>query len=180
MVGTNCFTKEPAFQQGQVLFFPTCYLPSIDLFSQILSAQKKSVYALDTEERFIKQTFRNRTKILSSQGPLMLTVPVIKKNGQKTKDVKIFNDIKWQRNHLRTLETCYNNSPFFIHYFDEVRLIFDKNFVFLIDLNEMFLSFLISKIERVTVDYVRTFNFHDISAKELSVIDMLFNIGNEI
>ncbi|MDR2684355.1 MAG: WbqC family protein, partial [Prevotellaceae bacterium] len=175
MTGANCFKKEPVPQNGQVLFFSTCYLPSIDLFEQILSAQKKGIYALDTEELFIKQTFRNRAKILSSQGLQLLTVPVIKKNGQKTKDVKVFNDIKWQRNHLRTLETCYNNSPFFIHYLDEIRLIFDKNFVFLIDLNEMFLSFLISKIDKIVVNYVPTFDFNNISIKEISIIDMLFN-----
>jgi hypothetical protein len=180
MAVTDCFTKEPDSEKSRVLFFSTCYLPSIDLFEQILSAQKKDVYALDTEEIFIKQTFRNRTKILSSQGLQLLTVPVVKKNGQKTKDVKIFNDIKWQRNHLRTLETCYNNSPFFIHYLDEIRLIFDKNFVFLNDLNEMFLFFLVNKIKKVNINYVPTFNFHNISHKDLSVIDMLFNTGSKI
>jgi hypothetical protein len=180
MTGTKCFTEEPALQNERVLFFPTCYLPSIDLFGQILLAQKQGLYALDKEETFIKQTFRNRTKILSSQGLQMLTVPVVKKNGQKTKDVKIFNDIKWQRDHLRTLETCYNNSPFFIHYSEEIKCIFEKKFVFLIDLNEMFLSFLISKINKINTNYISTFDFPNISEEEISAIDMLFNTGNKI
>ncbi len=212
MTGRSYFYEKPATNEWRV-FFSTSYLPSIAMFYDILSAVSEKKYALNTEEVFVKQTFRNRTFILSSQGIQILTVPVIKKTGQKTKDVKIFNSLKWQDNHWKTLKTCYNNSPFFLHYSDEIKKIYERNFVFLLDLNNEFLSFLFDKFDKIkfdkiklkntrnlygqsdenftqdfaqdftqdfTLPYITTFesNKH-ISIKQLSVLDLLFNTGNE-
>jgi hypothetical protein len=190
MTGKNRFYEKPATQNEWRVFFSTSYLPSITMFYDILSAVDKGNYAIDTEEVFVKQTFRNRTFILSSQGIQILTVPVIKKTGQKTKDVKIFNTLNWQDNHWKTLKTCYNNSPFFLYYSDEIRKIYDRNFVFLLDLNNEFLSFLFDKIkfkkpcgtgeDNGVLPYTTTFNINDdITVKQLSVLDLLFNTGNE-
>ncbi|MDR1973673.1 MAG: WbqC family protein [Bacteroidales bacterium] len=187
----SLLSRKELASKERVLFFPTCYLPSIAMFYDILLAVDKGIYALDREEIFAKQTFRNRTYILSSQGLQMLTVPVVKKTGQKIKDVRIFNEIHWKQNHWRSLETCYNNSPFFMHYSDEIKRIYDRNFVFLLDLNEEMLDFLFNKIRLKkcnemsqfendnSVAYATTFDYNDISPKKISVIDLLFNTGNE-
>lgn len=50
-----------------------------------------------------------------------MTIPVSKPAGNKTitKDVEIFNDKRWQKNHWQTICSAYLNSPFFEYYRDE-------------------------------------------------------------
>jgi hypothetical protein len=79
-------------------------------------------------------------------------VPVNKVNGNHTliKDIRIATSIPWQQLHWRSIETAYNNSPFFLFYKDEFIKTFQKQFDFLLDLNTHFLTiiFNILKIEK--------------------------------
>jgi hypothetical protein len=71
----------------------------------------------------------------------LLTVPVHKINGNHTliKDIRIARSIPWQRLQWRSIETAYNNSPFFLFYKDEFIKAFQEQFEFLLDLNTHFL-----------------------------------------
>jgi len=57
-----------------------------------------------------------------------LSIPVLKVNGNHTltKDIRIATSIPWQRVHWRSIETAYNNSPFFLYYKDEFEKVFEK------------------------------------------------------
>ncbi|MGJ3236576.1 WbqC family protein [Marivirga sp.] len=109
------------------------YLPSIAFFSNL---QGKEKLILEAQEFFEKQTYRNRCHLLSSQQIEILTVPLQGANKKiKTKDIKIDNSQKWNKKHWRSIQTCYGKSPFFEFFADEFKVIYEKNYKFLWDLN---------------------------------------------
>lgn len=112
----------------------TAYFAPIQYFSKLLAYPKSYIEQYDHYE---KQTFRNRCIILSGNGPISLTIPVTKTNGNKTwvKDIRIFNDEPWQMNHVRALKAAYQNSPFYEFYIDALQPVWEKKWDFLIDLN---------------------------------------------
>lgn len=131
--------------------FPLFYLPPVSYFSA-LNAQNYQ-FLLEKEEHFPKQTFRNRTRIYSPNGPLDLFLPVIKgsKYHTKMKDVKISYDFKWQRLHWLSLESCYRNSPYFEYYEDDLAPFFQKKYDFLFDYNLEILEWIFKQLKKTPV-----------------------------
>lgn len=109
------------------------YLPSIAFFSNLEGKEK---LILEAKEFFEKQTYRNRCHLLSSQQIEILTVPLQGANKKiKTKDIKIDNNQNWNKKHWRSIQTCYGKSPFFEFFADEFKGIYEKDYIFLWDLN---------------------------------------------
>ncbi len=112
----------------------TAYLPPAEYFSHIMNAEKVFI---EGEENYIKQTYRNRCRILSSNGILTLSVPVVKGPFPKTpvREIRIDYTKRWQLMHLRALTSSYGSSPYFQYYFDGLEQIIRKNSEYLFDLN---------------------------------------------
>jgi len=91
----------------------------------------------ETDDNFLKQTYRNRCYIYGANGKLGLNIPVIhsQKNRQKYKDVKIFNEDNWQSNHWKSLLSAYRTSPFFEYYEDELSPLFNTKADYVLDHN---------------------------------------------
>lgn len=117
------------------LFLSTAYFPPIEYFSLIRNAGNVFI---EREENYIKQSYRNRFRILSSNGILTLSVPVMKGSQLKTKikDITIDYSKRWQQNHLGAITSAYSRSPYFQFYRDSFEKIILGNYKFLIDLNE--------------------------------------------
>lgn len=116
------------------LLLSTAYLPPVEYFSLIRNTGR---IIIELEESYIKQTYRNRCMILASEGPIRLTVPVMK-DGRKdapVRDVTIDYSKRWQQVHLRAMASSYNSSPYFQFYFERIESCILKNHKFLIDLN---------------------------------------------
>ncbi|WP_372755516.1 WbqC family protein [Mariniflexile sp.] len=115
------------------ILHPT-YFPNIAHFVAIANA---SEITFETDDNFLKQTYRNRTYIYGANGKLVLNIPVIhsQKNRQKYRDVKIFNEEKWQNNHWKSLLSAYKTSPFFEYYEDELQPLFQLKADFILDFN---------------------------------------------
>lgn len=124
----------------------TAYLPNILYFAII--AQKKKI-RIEHHETYLKQTFRNRTTILSANGPLDLTIPIVRTNGNhtQTSEIHIAYSEKWQIRHWRAIVSAYNASPFFLYYQDELEKILMDKHETLMDLNGKLLSLLIKKLK---------------------------------
>jgi hypothetical protein len=112
----------------------SAYFPPIHYLA--LVAQAKNIY-IEKRENYLKQTYRNRFYILSANGPLVLSVPVLMGSLHKMqiKDIKIDYSKRWQKIHLRALISSYKSSIFFEYYFDSVEKIILDNCRFLLDLN---------------------------------------------
>lgn len=123
------------------VIFPTAYFPPISYLAKMLQFDSVDIEGFET---YPKQTLRNRCKILTSNGLLNLSVPVVKVDGNKTitNNILIFNDDPWQLKHFRALESAYKSSPFFDHYIHHFEKIFHGNFEKLTDLNNEILRLL--------------------------------------
>ena len=108
------------------------YFPPSILFKSLFQATH---LFFEQYENFQKMTFRNRLMIAGGNGPVLLTIPLRHGRNQKRviKDVQIDNRIRWQDNHWKTIVSCYNKSPWFEFYFDELRDLFTTDFDLLID-----------------------------------------------
>ena len=127
------------------ILLPSTYLGPVSYFAHIVSPGKT---LLDLHEHYIKQTYRNRCRILTANGVLNLIIPVIKVNGNHTRvqDVVIDYSEKWQINHWRAIESAYNNAPFFLYYREELEPIYRKTFRLLAEFNSALLKTIMTVI----------------------------------
>jgi len=116
------------------ILISTVYFGPVQYYLSIFSAQQVIIEGM---EHFPKQTYRNRCVVYGANGPLTLTVPVIRGNLLKklTKDIRIDYSCNWQKNHLRAIESAYRNSPYYEFYIDEIMRFFNQHFNFLFDYN---------------------------------------------
>ncbi|WP_194766019.1 WbqC family protein [Tamlana sp. I1] len=116
-----------------IIIHPT-YFPSI---AQCVAMANADAVVFETDDNFLKQTYRNRSYIYGANGKLTLNIPVIhsQKNRQKYKDVKIFNDENWQSLHWKSLLSAYRTSPFFDYYEDELQPLFTEKTEYILDHN---------------------------------------------
>jgi len=132
-----------------ILITPT-YFPSIAQYIALVNTKNAT---LEVCENYQKQSFRNSTFINTDQGKATLTVPVIysqKKGHILTKNIEIANEENWQKQHLKTLETAYNSSPFFEFYIDDLTPIFTEKFDNLLTLNLKTIAIINTLIELET------------------------------
>lgn len=181
---------------------PTSYLPPISWFTALQSGEP---CAIEQYENFQKQTLRNRCWIDSPNGRLALTVPVDRSTFHQgkclTKDVRISYHLDWQHQHWYALESSYFNSAFFEYLQDDFRPLYQHHWDFLIDFNEALLAKCCELIDLQPLELRRTTEFQGLSLTyptvqeqepyyqvfahkhgfqaDLSVIDLLFNLGPE-
>ena len=117
----------------------TAYLPSIQY---IAAFQEVSGVAVEIMETYRKQTCRNHSLIYGPNGKQKLTIPVVKVNGNHTltKNIRISDHQPWQKIHWRSIQTAYNNSPFFLYYEDYFAPFFENRYEYLTDLNSALLE----------------------------------------
>ena len=184
----------------------TAWFPPVDWFA--LLAAKESVY-LEACESYRKQTWRNRCRILTANGPMDLRVPVLHDGERLISKVRVDWSTDWLRQCEYAIDTAYYSSPFFEYYRDELFAILERRQETLWDMNLDIIDFFCRKIgiapEIVpTVDFALDVeeNWRDrLSPKKpaeglvrpywqvfrekfgfvpgLSVMDLLFNEGHE-
>ena len=118
----------------KALLHPT-YFPTIASFSLLV----KEPCLLEVSDNYQKQTYRNRTYIYGANGKQILTVPILHTGGetgrQLYKEVRVDNQVAWQKLHWKTLQTAYRTTPYFEYYEDKIAPIFTQKHDFLLDLN---------------------------------------------
>ena len=125
------------------------------------------------------------------------------------KDVRISPHTDWQRQHWYAIETSYYNSPFFEYLQDDFRPFYERPYTFLIDFNEALTqkclelldlhptlartkhytpsprpstlnsSLLTLNSSLLTLNYYQVFSHKHGFLPDLSIIDLIFNMGNE-
>lgn len=193
----------------------TAYFPPIQYYSKLV--QENPIY-IECFENYAKQSYRNRCDILGANGRLTLSVPVLKGARKKilTKDIQIEYVENWQKIHFKGIESAYRKSPYYEYYIDDIEPIFNKDFKYLIDLNEHIMSILNEIIEinpqiEKTTDYIKDTsgyidwregihpkkskrledeNYTEVAytqvfsdkfeyQENLSILDLIFNLGPE-
>lgn len=141
-----------------ILIHPT-YFPSI---SHYMAMAKASSITLEMDDNFQKQTNRNRMYIYSSNGMQLLNIPVkhLRNNHQKTRDIKLETEFDWQKQHFKSLEAAYRSSPFFEFFEDIIMPVFEKDYIYLMDLNLDTMD-IVSKCIGIKTKFLQSAEFHE-------------------
>ena len=117
----------------QPVLLSTAYLPPVSYFSALLNNE---TILIEKHENFIKQTYRNRCKILSANGVLTLSIP-LQKNAVKEliTEKKISYAENWQIKHWRAIISAYKNSAYFEYFEEEFKPFYFEKHEFLFDYN---------------------------------------------
>lgn len=191
-------------------YISTAYLGPVQQYSKMFHFPEVRI---ETSENYLKQSYRNRCIIAGANGPLPLSVPIVKPDTLKclTKDIRISDHGNWRHLHWNAIVSAYNSTPFFEYYEDDFVPFYEKKYEFLFDFNEE-LRMLICQLLDIQpqIQYTTSFeadvenDFRWISPKQdiadpsfllkpyyqvfqdkhgflpnLSIIDLLFNTGNE-
>jgi len=132
-------------QQNKTLF-SISYFPPVYYFSELFNTEE---VIIEQHEHYSKQSYRNRCEILSPGGKQTLSIPIVKKSGEKQliTDVKIDYKNNWQTLHFKSLQTAYLSSPFYEFYIDAFRPFFEKKYPFLFDLNIKIIETLLYELQ---------------------------------
>ncbi|MDP1726882.1 MAG: WbqC family protein [Bacteroidota bacterium] len=96
---------------------PLMILPYLPCIAWVQHALQRDVVLLEASEHYIKQSYRNRTRILSANGVQALQIPVLHESGkQKITEIETDPNENWKRNHWQSIESAYNKSAFFMYY----------------------------------------------------------------
>lgn len=195
----------------------SAYLAPVQYYTKIFSANK--IY-IEQNDSYVKQTYRNRCTIISANGEISLSVPVVHSSKDKTlmKDIRIAEHGNWQHMHWNTIVSAYNSTPFFEYYQDDFYPFYHKKYTFLFDFNEELRELILRLLniecsQSVYTDkYKTSFSDTEIDLRDIihpkkdwsvldpdfrpetyyqvfnqkfgfipnmSIIDLLFNMGNE-
>ncbi len=132
------------------------YAPPIQYFTKLIA----SPVSIEAAEYFIKQTYRNRTRILSSNGFCDLTIPLEKGANSQCliRDVRISDHDNWRAKHWQAIQTSYGLAPFFEYYAYELEPFYKEQYTYLFDFNMAYLCRLLELLH-LSVDISFTQNY---------------------
>ncbi|MDI6704128.1 MAG: WbqC family protein [bacterium] len=128
-------------------------MPWIGFFDKMA---RSDIFVFLDNVQFTKNSFQNRTRILTSQGPQWLTVPVLTKGAfqQLTRDVLIDNKLNWRKKHLKTLELNYRKASYFHSVWKSIWEIYQLDCKKLVDFTKPLILLLAEKLKIKGVKFV--------------------------
>ena len=95
---------------------------------------------IEQHDNFVKQTYRNRCIIPTTNSIQTLSIPVSCPQGSQLsktpmRDVRISDHGNWRHIHWNALCSAYGESPFFDYYQDDLHPFFERKWTFLFDFN---------------------------------------------
>lgn len=182
----------------KTILLPTAYLAPVSYYTALNRADEACI---EVWEHYVKQTVRNRCVIAGPDGMIPLSIPVVKpKPGQPIREIRISDHGNWRHLHWRALQSAYGNSPFFEYYEDDFRPFYQPNWEFLVDYNRDLMKMVCQLLdiepkvgETQCFQTVPSLSFPDFNPRsyyqvfaarhgfipDLSVVDLLFNMGPE-
>lgn len=100
------------------------YLPYPGVFNKMKSVDK---FVFFDDAQYSDGYYYNRNKIKTPNGALMLTVPIKKSSSPKLNEVKIENNIFWQKKHMKSLIVYYGKCDHFKDYKEFFEEIYNTN-----------------------------------------------------
>ena len=129
------------------MLLATAYFPPVSYFA--LLAQAGDTVWLDASSHYVKQSWRNRCRILSAGGPEDLNVPVVHGDDlfhTPVSEVRVDYSTPWLLKTRRAIATAYEGSPFFLYYRDALWEVLESRPDTLWELNLRLIRFFCAKI----------------------------------
>ncbi|MDG2454793.1 MAG: WbqC family protein [Bacteroidia bacterium] len=170
---------------------------SIAYWSRLLKSETPTIHL---NHSFQKQSELSQYEILTSQGRLKLSIPIQKKTRRGPyENVLIDYSSDWQTEHWRSISNSYQKSPFFLYYGYKLEDIYLTEYKTLVQFNHAVLNALCNclklgdppKMNHTSETYfVKTPTLNNAVypqvfdttlkfEKNLSVLDLIFNLGPE-
>ncbi len=123
-----------AHKQPGTAVLSSAYFAPVQWYQKLFRYERCIVERYD---HFLKQTYRNRCLIATTQGIQALSIPIEKVETEKClmRDVRISSHGKWQQEHWNALLSAYGESPFYDYYIDDLHPFFERKWGFLFDFN---------------------------------------------
>lgn len=127
-------------------FFPLLYFGSASYYRGI--ARRPDAQWV-VNERYAKQTLRNRCSIYGANGKIQLSIPVIRPHGKQTpvNEALISYAEPWRQIHWRSIKSAYGRAPYFEYFEDKIAPLYDTK-------HELLLDFLIDA-NRIVLDILK-------------------------
>ena len=127
------------------LLLPTSYLPPLSYVALLLDCPCATI---EIHETYPKQTHRNRCEIMTANGIMRLSVPVVRTSGNHTptSDITVSYAERWNIQHIRAIESAYSMTPYFLYLWDDLKAILLRRHDRLIDLNSEIMRYLFTKL----------------------------------
>lgn len=180
----------------------TTFFGPVQWYQQLYRSE--GVY-INANEPYQKQTVRNHCLIAAPNGVQKLTVPIEHPSSSSRQSpitqIRISSHGNWRTQHWHALQTAYGDSPFFIYYEDDIRPFFeDDRWEYLFDYNmditkkmcellDIQPKFVEEPLQPSTLNpqpstfhpqpYYQVFQQRHGFLPNLSILDLLFNMGNE-
>ncbi len=104
---------------------------------------------IEQHENYVKQSYRNRCHVLTAQGVVPLSIPILRGNSKdkiRITDIEIDYSQKWYNVHWRTIQAAYGRAPYFEFYSDYIKEVYEQQPKYLFELNvkllRLYLKFL--------------------------------------
>ncbi|MGL5271450.1 MAG: WbqC family protein [Selenomonadaceae bacterium] len=109
------------------------YLPWLGYLEKIM---RSDIYVFLDAVQFEKNSYINRNRIKTSNGPVWLTVPVISKGhtGNTMMNLEIDERSRWQRKHWNAILLNYKHAPYFKSVIKAIEPFYQKKYMYLVDL----------------------------------------------
>lgn len=109
------------------------YFGSVEHFA-LLARHPKVI--IDIGEHYERQSYRTRTSIVGPNGVQHLNVQIARDHGSKMpmREVGLSQMESWQQQHLHAIRSAYGQTPWFIHYIDDIERVLSMRHERLADL----------------------------------------------
>jgi hypothetical protein len=148
---------------------PLTIFPPVHWWLEALSED----VALDIHRTYYKQTLRNRMTILSSNGLVQLSIPVVSTKGKATplSDIRMA-DGKWKMEHLHAIRSAYGRAAYFEHYYPMLQNVYGSKNDFLYLFAQSTLDIFMPTFYKKGIDFPRTtgdsLHINEIGSRALS------------
>ena len=110
------------------------YFGSVEHY-RLLAQHPKVI--IDIGEHYERQSYRTRTRIVGPNGAQDLAVQIARRSGEKMpmRSVGLSYIETWPQQHVHAIRSAYGNTPWFIHFIDEIEAVVLKKYDRLVDLD---------------------------------------------
>lgn len=155
----------------KVLLIQPTYLPWSGYFGMI---EKADLFIIYDNVQFVKQSWQQRNRIMTSDGVQWLTVPIQSKFGQDINEIKIDNKTRWWKKHMKSIVYSYGKSLYFDDEF--INDIYNKDWIKLVDLN-MYIIKKIMKYLHINTKIMLSSEINSKGKKTDRIIDILLKVN---